>query len=157
MSNYSLDPMVPSGCRAMLNRARYVKEPARRRDALLGGGVFSDRVDRSVSWLRRSGNCCCGHRENSVLRFPGCLPGDLDHGCEPARHKSLKDAMRMLQILCLSLAAALPLSAQDTTPPPNDTGKDHPQVGERPAESNDTLAPMVVPVGAEIVVRTNEG
>jgi hypothetical protein len=62
----------------------------------------------------------------------------------------------MLQILCLSLAAALPLSAQDTTPPPNDTDKDHPQVGERPAETNDTLAPMVVPVGAEIVVRTNE-
>ena len=64
--------------------------------------------------------------------------------------------MRMLQTLCLSLACALALSAQDTTPPPNDADKDHPQVGERPAETNDTLAPMVVPVGAEIVVRTNE-
>jgi hypothetical protein len=64
--------------------------------------------------------------------------------------------MKMLQILCLSLVASLPLSAQDTTPPPNSSESDHPQVGERPAEANDTLAPMVVPLGAEIVVRTNE-
>jgi len=57
--------------------------------------------------------------------------------------------------LCLSLIATGSLIGQGTSPVPNSENP-HPQVSERPAESNDTLSPVVVPVGAEIAVRTNE-
>src|SRR6266436_1226239 len=63
--------------------------------------------------------------------------------------------MRMLQIVCLSLIAALPLIAQNTNPSPNNDS-DHPQVAERPADTYDSRDAMVVPEGTEIVVRTNE-
>src|SRR5882724_1707559 len=63
--------------------------------------------------------------------------------------------MRILQILCLSLTAALPLIAQNTNPSPNNDS-DHPQVAERPADTYDSRDAMVVPEGTEIVVRTNE-
>ena len=63
--------------------------------------------------------------------------------------------MRMLQIVCLSLIAALPLIAQNTNPFPNNDS-DHPQVAERPADTYDPRDAMVVPEGTEIVVRTNE-
>jgi len=61
----------------------------------------------------------------------------------------------MLQIVCLSLIAALPLIAQNTNPSPNNDS-DHPQVAERPADTYDSRDAMVVPEGTEIVVRTNE-
>jgi hypothetical protein len=63
--------------------------------------------------------------------------------------------MRMLQIVCLLLTAALPFSAQNTNPSPNNDS-DHPQVAERPADTYDSRDAMVVPEGTEIVVRTNE-
>jgi len=63
--------------------------------------------------------------------------------------------MRMLQIVCLSLIAALPLIAQNTNPSPNNDS-DHLQVAERPADTYDSRDAMVVPEGTEIVVRTNE-
>jgi hypothetical protein len=61
----------------------------------------------------------------------------------------------MLQIVCLLLTAALPFSAQNTNPSPNNDS-DHPQVAERPADTYDSRDAMVVPEGTEIVVRTNE-
>ncbi len=63
--------------------------------------------------------------------------------------------MGILQIVCLSLIAALPLIAQNTNPSPNNDS-DHPQVAERPADTYDSRDAMVVPEGTEIVVRTNE-
>jgi hypothetical protein len=57
--------------------------------------------------------------------------------------------------LPLWLTVALPLIAQNTNPSPNNDS-DHPQVAERPADTYDARDAMVVPEGAEIVVRTNE-
>ena len=63
--------------------------------------------------------------------------------------------MRKLQILCLTVVAVFPLVAQDTNPQQNKEN-DRPQVGERPADTNDTLSPLVVAAGTEIAVRINE-
>src|SRR5437868_14286709 len=66
--------------------------------------------------------------------------------------------MPTFQTVCSSLLlflTTLPLVAQNPTPPQS-TDTDHPQIGERPADTRDSRDAMVVPEGTEVGVRTNE-